>query len=78
MTCGLAPERVIAMRAELERNKASSVETSIDDAVAEKRRVGPGAIDERPSLRVGSWGLCWLALNPTKKGRSRQAGQARR
>jgi len=36
MTCGLTPERAAAMRAELERNKVSSVETSIDDALAAK------------------------------------------
>jgi hypothetical protein len=32
--CGLTPEHATALRAELERNKVSSVETSIDDAVA--------------------------------------------
>jgi hypothetical protein len=38
MTCGLTPIRAAEIRAELERNKASSVETSIDDAVAAKFR----------------------------------------
>jgi hypothetical protein len=38
MTCGLTPERAAALRAELERNKVASVETSIDDAVAAKFR----------------------------------------
>jgi hypothetical protein len=37
-TCGLTPERAAALRAELERNKVISVETSVDDAVAEKFR----------------------------------------
>jgi hypothetical protein len=35
-TCGLTPERAAALRAELDRNKVVSVETSIDGAVAEK------------------------------------------
>ena len=35
---GLTPERATALRAELERNKVVSAETSIDDAVAEKFR----------------------------------------
>ena len=38
MTCGLAPIRAAAIRAELERNKVASVQTSMDDAVAEKFR----------------------------------------
>jgi hypothetical protein len=38
MTCGLKPERAAALRAELDRNKVISIETSIDDAVAEKFR----------------------------------------
>ena len=38
MTCGLTPERAAALRAELERNKVCSVQTSIDDAVAAKFR----------------------------------------
>jgi hypothetical protein len=38
MTCGLKPERAAALRAELDRNKVVSVETSVDDAVAEKFR----------------------------------------
>jgi hypothetical protein len=38
MTCGLTPERAAALRAELERNKAISVETNIDHAVAKKFR----------------------------------------
>jgi hypothetical protein len=38
MTCGLTPERAAALRADLERNKAVSVETSIEDAVAKKFR----------------------------------------
>jgi hypothetical protein len=38
MTCGLTPIRAAAIRAELERNKTSSVETSIDDMVVEKFR----------------------------------------
>jgi hypothetical protein len=37
-TCGLTPERAAALRAELERNKVVSVETSMDDAVAAKFR----------------------------------------
>jgi hypothetical protein len=37
-TCGLTPERAAALRAELDRNKVVSVETSIDGAVAEKFR----------------------------------------
>jgi hypothetical protein len=37
-TCGLTPERAAALRAELERNKVPSVETSIDDAIAAKFR----------------------------------------
>jgi hypothetical protein len=40
MTCGLTQERAAASRAELERNKACSVETSIDDTVAAKFRCG--------------------------------------
>jgi hypothetical protein len=38
MRCGLTPERAVALRAELERNKVVSVQTSIDDAVAAKFR----------------------------------------
>jgi hypothetical protein len=38
MSCGLTPERAAALRAELERNKVASVETSMDDAVAAKFR----------------------------------------
>jgi hypothetical protein len=38
MTCGLTPERAAALRAELDRNKVVSVETSMDDAVATKFR----------------------------------------
>jgi hypothetical protein len=34
MTCGLTPERAAALRAELERNKVASAETSTDDAVS--------------------------------------------
>ena len=34
MTCGLTADRAAALRAELERNKVSSVETNIDDGVA--------------------------------------------
>ena len=34
--CGLTPERATALRADLERNKLSSVLISIDDAVAAK------------------------------------------
>jgi hypothetical protein len=42
MTCELTPIRAAAIRAELERNKTSSVETSIDDIVAEQfRRARP-------------------------------------
>jgi hypothetical protein len=42
MTCGLTPIRAVAIRAELERNKTSSVETSINDIVAEHfRRATP-------------------------------------
>jgi len=37
-TCGLTPERAAALRAELDRNKVVSVETSIDAAVAAKFR----------------------------------------
>ena len=37
-TCGLTPERAAALRTELERNKVSSVETSIDAAVAGRFR----------------------------------------
>jgi hypothetical protein len=36
VTCGLTPERASALRAELDRNKGVSVETSLDDAVAAK------------------------------------------
>ena len=36
--CGLAPERAAALRAELDRNKVVSAETSIDAAVAMKFR----------------------------------------
>jgi len=36
MTCGLTPERASALRAELDRNKGVSVETSLDEAVAAK------------------------------------------
>jgi hypothetical protein len=35
-TCGLTPERAAALRAELDRNKVVSVETSINAAVAAK------------------------------------------
>jgi hypothetical protein len=35
-TCGLTPERAAALRTELDRNKVSSVETSIETAVAAK------------------------------------------
>jgi hypothetical protein len=38
MTCGLTPERAAVLRAELERNKVCSVQTSIDDAVAARSR----------------------------------------
>jgi hypothetical protein len=38
MTCGLKPEGAAELRAELERNKVVSVETSVDDVVAEKFR----------------------------------------
>jgi hypothetical protein len=42
MTCGLTPIRAAAIRAELERTKVCSVETSINDVVAEKfRRARP-------------------------------------
>jgi hypothetical protein len=42
MTCGLTPIRAPEIRAESERNKAYSVETSIDDMVAEQfRRARP-------------------------------------
>jgi hypothetical protein len=37
-TCGLTPERAGSLRAELDRNKVASVETSIDDAIAAKFR----------------------------------------
>jgi len=37
-TCGLTPERAAALRAELERNKGFSVETSIDATIAAKFR----------------------------------------
>jgi len=37
-TCGLTPERASALRTELDRNKAVSVKTSIDAAVAAKFR----------------------------------------
>jgi hypothetical protein len=40
VTCGLTPERAAALRTELDRNKVVSVETSMDDAVAEKFRHG--------------------------------------
>ncbi len=36
--CGLTPERAAALRAELDRNKVVTVETSIDAAVAAKFR----------------------------------------
>ena len=36
--CGLTPGRAAALRAELERNKVFSVETSIDEVVAAKFR----------------------------------------
>ena len=35
---GLTPEGAAALRAEVERNKVASVETSIDDAVVAKFR----------------------------------------
>jgi hypothetical protein len=38
MTCGVTPIRAAAIRAELERDKVASVQTSMDDAVAEKFR----------------------------------------
>jgi hypothetical protein len=38
MTCGLTPIRAAEIRAELQRNKIVSVQTSLDDAVAEKFR----------------------------------------
>ena len=38
VTYGLTPERAAEFRSELQRNKVSSVETSIDDAVAETFR----------------------------------------
>ena len=38
ITCGLTPERAAVLRAELERNKVCSVQTSIDDAVAARSR----------------------------------------
>lgn len=38
MKCELRPERAAALRADLERNKVSSVETSIDSAIAAKSR----------------------------------------
>jgi len=37
-TCGLTPERASALRAELDRNKVVSAETTIDAAVAAKFR----------------------------------------
>ena len=37
-TCGLTSERAAALRAELDRNKVVSVETSIDAAIAAKFR----------------------------------------
>jgi len=37
-TCGLTPERVAELRAELDRNKVVSAETCIDAAVAAKFR----------------------------------------
>ncbi len=37
-TCGLTPERASALRAELDRNKVVSVETSIDAAVGARFR----------------------------------------
>ncbi len=41
--CGLTPERASALRTELDRNKAVSFQTSIDDAVKAKfRYAGPG------------------------------------
>jgi hypothetical protein len=33
-TCGLTPERAAALRAELDRNKVVSVETSVDATIA--------------------------------------------
>jgi hypothetical protein len=42
MTCGQTPGRAAALRAELDRNKVVSVQTSIDDGVAAKfRRARP-------------------------------------
>jgi len=38
MTRGLPPERATALRADLERNKATSVQTNIDDAVVAEFR----------------------------------------
>ena len=38
MTCGQTPERAAALRAELDRNKVVSVDTSMDAAVAIKFR----------------------------------------
>jgi hypothetical protein len=36
--CGLTPERAAALRAELDRNKVVSIDTSMDEAVAVKFR----------------------------------------
>jgi len=38
MTCGIAPQRAAALRAELERNKVAAVDTSVDDVEAAKFR----------------------------------------
>jgi hypothetical protein len=41
MTCGLTKERAVALRAELERDKAVTAEAMIDDTVAAQfRRAG--------------------------------------
>jgi len=56
-TCGLSPERAAALRAELDRNKVVSVETSIDGAILMPagffRRLAHGA----PSALTESAGL---------------------
>jgi hypothetical protein len=38
MTCGLSKERAAALRAEVNRNKVASVETSVDEEIAAKFR----------------------------------------
>src|SRR6266478_4060363 len=51
--CGLTPERASALRTELDRNKVVSVETTIDDAVAEKfRRGNPNRYNDGMSERT--------------------------